>query len=606
GDGAVKNIYEAPAGTSGTNVTFKVEITGVTVDSDHTIKASFEEFRADWTTNPTDVTRNITVTPDLSTIDPAQQMDVTVEYTVPNLINENEINLNRFLIYYCWKNEGDPGIVEEASRYIYAYSYTDDDDLKEALAKELYARFIQVSMFGTFDLPIGDINADNSTEAQQRFDNGVDELKNRINITSGGDITCSGSSGGAVQDYVTAMVNWGRSNTGDAITSTLRVYKGLPNNNILVCTDFNESTGTGTSWYRRDMANDFVRFTASGEDGVAINVDDYGTVKVGGNGCTSVVCETEGVYTLNISYMSSYSPTGMDMSNYRGMLRVLKNSEYYLAVAGSGETQNVGNLKSGDAPVDSIFRSGDDAEAIAYVGNSTLTLKPLTSALVGSEKSVLTDVTLKDASLSDGITIDKSDLNNVNLSFASNFYDTIPLTVTYSNGIKKDITIKRIGLVIGTIYTMDNGEGTQVGTLNVDCNGSQFQYNYDYNAGQQILIYAIYYHPTNDRTVSGSSNLSLNVHYDDGRNTIIPHASGGYAPAANGGVATTVFVLGYAPAAEGPDANGVWGNPIISQNVGGLSATVINSGYDGEDSYGGTQIGSGKGVYWDGQINWYQ
>jgi len=117
------------------------------------------------------------------------------------------------------------------------------------------------------------------------------------------------------------------------------------------------------------------------------------------------------------------------------------------------------------------------------------------------------------------------------------------------------------------------------------------------------VVFANYYHPTNDNTVSGGDDVSLFLTYDDGTVEVLEKTA--YNEATDGGVACTTFIIGFA---ESKTFDGyVWIGNITEQTYadGGFHATVVNSGYDSKTSYSGTQTGSGEGVYWDGSITWF-
>ena len=165
---------------------------------------------------------------------------------------------------------------------------------------------------------------------------------------------------------------------------------------------------------------------------------------------------------------------------------------------------------------------------------------------------------------------------------------------------------------------MDNGgsyedKGIETDELWTDFRDGSCPVDYNYNQGQQIVVYATYYHPTNDLTAAGGDDLYLNVLYDNGQREIIPHT--GYVAETDGEVAVSWFLIGFAPAKElevDPEGRNVWTRNINEQtfvnkygNAGGMSMTVLNAGFNDDTSFGGTQVGSGKGVYWDGKITWF-
>ena len=177
------------------------------------------------------------------------------------------------------------------------------------------------------------------------------------------------------------------------------------------------------------------------------------------------------------------------------------------------------------------------------------------------------------------------------------------------------ITIQRVGLVISYRYLMDSNNPS-TDTIWYNCKSDTCSFNYDYMAGEQIIVYATYYHPSNDRTVMGSNDLSLYLKYDDGTSEILTHTDGshsfeGYHAENATDIATTSFIIGFVNSKYQEPDTGVWVGNITEQTFskaghrGGFSATVLNSGYNAAGSYGGTQVGSGAGVYWDGRISWY-
>jgi hypothetical protein len=303
-------------------------------------------------------------------------------------------------------------------------------------------------------------------------------------------------------------------------------------------------------------------------------------------------------------------------ANWGTHCRILIPSETYVVLTGEGEDKKYDGLGVNAHSIDNVWKTGDGSEARVYIGYSSIYLEPLGAGVGGVTTKVISSVTLDDPSLADGVTIYGVDANGkVKISFASNFYDSVPVTIHYTNGASESIVIVRVGLVIQYSYLFDQGDGVQTGEIGYDCKpGVRIPFTYDYfGEGEQIIIYATYYHPTNDHTAKAGSEVVLNLRFADGSSRIVEakdadHGfNNGYSPATADAVATTSFIIGFAPA-KIQDKNGFWTDNIVTQTYkeGPFYATVLNAGYNDATTYGGTQSGSGKGVYWDAQINWYK
>ena len=300
-------------------------------------------------------------------------------------------------------------------------------------------------------------------------------------------------------------------------------------------------------------------------------------------------------------------------------------------ITGEGETKRYGGIGNNGFGTDNVWNTSEDgsAEADVYIGLNKLYLRALAED-TGLGVREITAVELADENLSGGVHIEIDDRNNITLTFDSNFYATIPLNITYSDGKTKKLTINRVGLVIQYQFlhgdpNMDSDvpDSQEMGSDNTD---KTTVLNYDYFAGEQIVVYGIYYTPTNDPT-GNSSDLSLYLTFEDGEhrvvsavnNDILTMSDGstvergfdGRLAATEDSVATTIFLIGFAHAKE--FAGTLWvGNETETdyydegnKDHKGFYASVLNAGWDDDDSFGGTQVGSGKGIYWDGHISWY-
>lgn len=556
-------------------------------------------------------------------ISPATSDDATDTYHV-------------FSFGLCYPNSGRPEIVNEASKYIYAYDktkdfnnsgVTDKDDLKYALASELYDRFFAVKMFGDFG-----IKANDSSEF-------INQLKNRITISdTSGSVTAITSSGTTSIDTYIATVKWGlNEENGDELISNLTVYALPDDQSLLICTDFNDTTGSGSRYYLRNTtsrnttADDIVGFTQTNDSnpsdcGIIVTEDNLNvnTVVIGGHGAvTDIIDSTANYITMQVGTRNDRQPLGAVTSC---QVRVLNPSKNFVAIHARGETEAVDGLTPNGFHPDTIYEAGSNSDKLTariFIGDTTVNIGSLCPNTTGlSDDSIkITNVELANSKMKDGVTITKNTnsdddwwTNSWDVSFKSNFYDSVPLKLTYNDSSAKYITLQRIGLVVRYKYLEDPGiEQGYVedsnGKIEYDCydrNGPTFTYNY-FN-GDQIMIYATYYHPSNDLT-GGNTDLNLIVKYGNGEKKVISssdiaHKFNGYHSATNGAVATTTFLIDFIPAKE-KDQYGNWSTPITSINhKGGLHALVVNGGFKDKNSFGGAQIGNGLGVYWDGNITW--
>lgn len=515
---------------------------------------------------------------------------------------------------------GRPEIVDEAKKYIYAYNgINNDDDIKSKLARELYVRFIEVPMFDRFGLDTEN-ERDNYANDEERRQAQIDILKERITVGSAGNITAKAADGTDVPiDKYRATIEWGvnMDNYDEPIVGEVYVYVLPSAKDFLVCTDFNYDSGEGTTYYLRNAETDRTSFSQDHSDeGILILSNNYSNVVAGGNGSYTTFKNVDGMKSFDFNPRSDIWP-GVDNG---ATVRILNPADAYVAIHGEGETKNVDGMGLNGHSYDTIWSAKTGNEATLYIGYSSIDIEPINN--IGVSTYTLSDVRLKDAKQKDGVTIDKSDLSKVKVSFKSNFYDSVPLIITYSDGTEVELTIKRIGLVIQYWYLfgdpwVDNGNNDSM-SISYDCKPDTCSFNYNYFSGEQILIYATYYHPTDDNTASGSNDLYLDIKYDDGNHEIIhhtdsAHAFNGYTQATADAVATTSFILGFVPSKVFDANENAWTTDLEVTKFknkfgheGGFSATVVNAGFNNATTYGGTQVGSGSGVYWDGQIRWYE
>ncbi len=525
-------------------------------------------------------------------------------------------------------NSGDPAIVKTIDNYLYAYA-GDDDDIKQYLATELYNRFILVPMFENFGLgSASDLEARITKTGSPRT-----VPVNTFDRTDPGN-PVPASPTIPVNNY---EINWGYDGTnGNPVVSVIPVYTLPYKDDFLICTDFNKNNGTGNTFYMRRANVDEVPFDGYADDAIPLALPSINkeTIVAGGMGADTVVQNSDNMYAfiINSRWLNAVDGPSQetDPANYGTKVRIVIESETYVMLTGTGETKAYGGIGNQGFGLDTIWstRSGSDNEVTVYIGLTTLHLKPLAPE-TGVALRDITAVEVADPSLSAGVTIVTTP-GEVQITFKSNYYASVPFKITYSDGNTTrtgELKINRVGLVI------------QYGYLGGDCNkdkdvpdhmvlGSDHttettDFYYDYFAGEQIAVWGYYYMPTKDLE-AGSTDLELYMTFNDGshrvvtaRNndtltmmngTTVSRGYDGRLAATNDAVATVIFLIGFAQAKT---FDGVlWVGNITDtyyydEGRKGFYATVLNAGWDDDDNFGGTQIGSGQGIYWDGHIKWY-
>ena len=512
--------------------------------------------------------------------------------------------------FYCalfYENEGDPRAKELIENYIYAYSDLTGDgnindlDMKYGLATELCVKYFWEdggTLDGYFDI-------------SKPYD-----IFNRIAITQEGTYSATKDDGSIVNpNKYKYEINLGLDHDGQPVKVTGEVYALTNTDDVLIY--------TGNNFYIRNTQTDAKNFASvSGEQDMALCVcEDYDNSKLvingdGGGSTENINPEGDDVYCINLYkgffiekfnkyYGQEDNATKQfnNLMNFGGTnkVRVVKKSKTYAVIRGFGESKQVDGINEGQ--VDVVCQTGtaaDEKYTEIYIGNDSVHISPLNSG-IGVDVTAITGVTLKDETMSNAVEIQKKS-EDYEVTFKSNFYNSVPLVISYSNGEKKEIRIDRIGLVIQSLFLIDDGRES----MNLFHGGetSDVSVSYDYNAGQQIVIYATYYHPTNDSTKSGSDKLSLYVTKEDGTVITISGEDSIYRHATGDKVATTDFIIGFMPAKEQLEDGSWLATDSVPKEYGAINAIVLNDGFDSQESFGGTQIGSGKGVYWDGHIEW--
>ncbi len=589
---------ETEAGFGRFNITSDLEECGEDFNDELTFRLVCETqgkdvLFADFMMDDSEVTENIT-----------QPDEKTWEYVLTPVCDNERRN---FCMTFGYVNSGRTEINDVINDNIYEYNipengfpgseYSDPENpefivmnLRYALATELYNKYIFVPAYGEFGLNPGDP------------DWSINELVNRITFESASPTTVKigdSNENESLATYV-ATVNWGMDpETDSPVISNVPVYYTEKQNCLLINVD-------GTLYLRvfgPEDGNDMKDFDGDGiKDGVLVIAPSINSVKAGGLGTDIYVRnQSDGLYTMDMFTKPEYEKQYWKDLNVS--VRVMKNSSTYVKIDTEGETKNYGRITSDSGQeTDSIWETGNSKIAYTYIGETSIHVKPVSDELSGILIKEITDVKLADATQEAGVEIDKSNLNDVKVTFKSNFYDIVKLIITYSDGSDKELTIKRTGLVIDYTYLAHDDNSTRYGRDLYGGDGPLLSYNYE--EGQQVAVMATYYHPTLDRTL-GADEVKLNIIYADGTSEVLSRFAFYDAEANNlpGCVDTTFFLLGFMPA---NDENGMITFQYFERNGhrGGINATVINAGYDDDSVFSGTQVGNGKGVYWNGEIKW--
>lgn len=512
-----------------------------------------------------------------------------------------------FHLVLKYPREGDPKAKDLIEDYIYAYSDWDNDsdvdatDMRIGFATELCHKYFWEE---------GGLLSD---KFEIVHPNDLINDPERMQVTQDGDYTAK-LANGSTASYAKYryVINLGVDYDNHPVEVSGVLY-ALPNKDTVLI-----STGEGL--YLRNVQNDKIAFDKENPVDKAICVAaefDKNAVMINGNGAGSTETnnpEKDDVYCVNLSNdrmiencRDNYcTGMGIDVNHVEslrmgGKVRLIKPSKSYVMVNGEGETKNSPGVNSD--LIDNVCQTGSEADekyAEVFVGCSAIHLTPLNGE-TGVGVSGISGVALKDTTMSDGVVITKLNDDDYKVSFKSNFYNAVPLEITYDNGEKKTISIHRIGLVIDSMFLMDDGEGVRQENVLHGNEETGITFDYDYLNGQQVAVWATYYHPSNDQTSAGSDDLKLFLTYDDGTTAVLNKYS--YTPATNTTVATTDFLIGFAPSHTRLD-DGNWGEPLTLVQFKPFQALVMNAGYDSKTNFSGTQIGSGRGVSWDGKVEW--
>ena len=542
---------------------------------------------------------------------------------------------------------GNAGVTTSAKKFIYAYAPldydfdndVDDDDIRYALAAELaYKLRGGPGDFGLSDIDYGslpmedvwDSLAGNTTTSDAAI------LRNRITLMPAGSKTVINAEGNEeVRDRYIATIDWGYTSAGALISGTVYVYKlDLPEE-LLICTDFDEITGDGQTFYVRkgfgdkrvligdaDYYNDpnyesEERWREVHEDyfSTVITTASFSNIVAGGHGVSMYVKNKDSnLFTFQtISYCQmKFKDQGAPQTLTPDLfVKIFKTSGKFFATRSEGEAKRY-DFVSHDATgnsADKFWEAGGQYPVKLFIHDNILHIMPL-NANSGVDKA-LNKVTLTDSIPAAAVTINNTNKADIVITFNSNFYDTVSFELEYADGSKGAFTVEREGIIIQYGGLNDTGYGRYWLDIYGEGVGNELNYSYDFDE-EDFVVMATYYHSSAE---TGNSNLSLIVTYDDGSTEVISsvdtaHNFSGYKSGAGyvtdgeghtipAAVDTTTFIVGFSK------IDWINRNFTFSKDghTGGFSVQVVNAGFDNADSFGGAMAGSGKGKYWDGDFS---
>lgn len=422
------------------------------------------------------------------------------------------------------------------------------------------------------------------------------DLEGRIVITEDGTYRAYNADGRQESlDKYNYQITLGDDSDGHPVEANGYVYALRSNTDILVY--------DGSNFYIRDLAVDAVSFNGrKGDDEAICVISDFKTVdnlKINGNGGGSyenINPDDSNVFTVflwNEDFVKKFNTyyTGSGLEDFHSnreictKLRIMKSGKTYIAVnkeEGEGEPKRVPGIHFDTS--DSVCETGDNKYIEVFAGDDILHINPVSGA-TGLADTKITDVSLSEASQTDGIVLTKIAEDDYEIKFRTKDYHGATIDITYENGTTSSLTIKRQTLVISYQYLRDEGEGIRTYHLFHGNEESSTLVDYNYNKWQQIIIYATYYHPSNDTTAGEDNNALLCITDEKGTvRTIEPLK---YTEATNDTVATTDYLIDFVPAKE-KNPDGTWGKPLDR-----ISLTPIHA-----------YVGNEQGVYWDGKIKW--
>ncbi|MBO7354168.1 MAG: hypothetical protein J6U61_07950, partial [Lachnospiraceae bacterium] len=403
------------------------------------------------------------------------------------------------------------------------------------------------------------------------------------------------------------------------IVDIVYVYRLPRMDDLLICTDFNETLGYGTKYYLRRSFDD-KKVLVGNVNASFNNVDeDYFTSVIVDDSYTNIVAGGHGVkmyeknkdrnlftfQTVSYSYMKFYDRDHdrWEIINQDTFVKVFRSTGKFFATASRGEAKRydfVSHDATGNA-ADKIWEADGQYPVKLFIHDTVLHIMPLNEN--SGVSRALDTVRITDSLPAGAVTINDDDESDIVITFNSNFYDTVNFELVYDDGSTGAFTVEREGIIIQ--YTGLDYSGNGRYWLDIYGEGAGNELNYTYNKDtENFVVMATYYHSSAE---TGVNNLKLVVTYDDGTTKVIDsndtdHNFSGYKSGAayvvdgRAAVDTTTFIIGFMIAERNDftfSSNG---------HIGGFCVQVVKSGYDNADSFGGALAGSGKGKEWNGHV----
>lgn len=258
---------------------------------------------------------------------------------------------------------------------------------------------------------------------------------------------------------------------------------------------------------------------------------------------------------------------------------VYKPSFKGVTISGTGETAKP--LAWSETGSFSVADSGEQTETSLFFGYSKAVLNAVTSAEVsGLSVQKIASAKILGGIPEEAVSVTQPDANgDVEVSFHSDFYDTVPVEITYlmDNGSQQTgvTTINRVGIVVQGGRSA--GDSHQVRIMHGHDSGEIIG-----GAGEQyqVAVYATYYYPSSSGATEAGVSLFVTLTYEDGsvERKVIPST---YFKGQEGGnTAMSDYVIYYGD---------VDGAPVTVDAI-----AVPNA--DANGRYEGAKLGAGKGV----------
>ena len=247
-------------------------------------------------------------------------------------------------------------------------------------------------------------------------------------------------------------------------------------------------------------------------------------------------------------------------------------------------------------PVYAVGQDGSPSSADVYYGND---------GTIGREIKISTALDVRESNINDNYVVSNVSVDTRYLSedvgvvtqtddgfllTTNSAYDEIPLVITYQNGTKGYVTIRRVGIDIVGKHFSDRNFGIAHGTDGVSEFTLPEEYSIDTSVDNQIVTAAFYYAtgntvPSEDERVS----LSVTITRVDGtvERKMIPSEKRLNNDCLRANVGEDRYCDGFV----------LWAGSETEYNkIDKIEAIAFVAGND--DSFGGVQVGSGTGVTW--------